>query len=215
VSLVFPLASYTSEVKKHSPVLSSWKRLSNATNICTSAAQSIVTQTLHLADHNVRSVILDPNAPFLASIVLAVHMLRQPGTRLARADLELFNLTTDYLRDQYSRWAPNAVFIDAGAALRQRMNTIMHPHGAQRHAAVLELTTGRDEVTPTGFTDEQTAPDDEHPLISSAFSAPAPYAGCDFPSDPFEHLPLDELWNIAGFEFQSEEYQMLMLDSPS
>lgn len=242
MSLVFPHASYTSEVRKHAAAIPTWRRLSGAAGICTTAARAMATRALQLADHGVRSVLLGATAPFLASVVLAVHVLRQPGTRLARADLELFGLATDQLRDHYARWVPGAAFVDAGAALRQRLDAIMRPHGGGAAAAVAaggaagadfppyqqattiirtsspELGAGRRRRSTLDVAPSSSRAGVLTTLEDGYHAAPGiastPNAISRLPSDPFEHLPLDELWNIVGFEFQTEDYQMLMPDSP-
>ncbi|KAK4044092.1 putative transcriptional regulatory protein [Parachaetomium inaequale] len=133
LSLLFPPQSFTAEVKKRWATLppSSASRLLRGAALCASAARAIAVQTLQLADrHHTRAAaaaapLLGPGQPFLAAVVLALGVLREPRARLARADAELLGSVTEYLGDVYARWGQDEGFVRLFGELRERVGAVL------------------------------------------------------------------------------------------
>ncbi|SPO01421.1 uncharacterized protein DNG_04096 [Cephalotrichum gorgonifer] len=124
ISLTFPHQSFIAEVKKRSAALPPTSRLLRASALCASAARTIAFQTLQLADRRIRSTVLSASQPFLAAVVIALGVLREPETRLARADIELLNSVTEHVEDFYVRWGQDAAFVRIFAELRDRIMSV-------------------------------------------------------------------------------------------
>lgn len=111
-------------MKKRSAALPPTSRLLSGSALCASAARAIAFQTLQLADHRTRSVVLGAGQSFLAAVVLALGVLREPRARLARADMELLNSVTEHVEDFYIRWGQDAAFVRIFAELRDRVRSV-------------------------------------------------------------------------------------------
>jgi hypothetical protein len=159
----------------------------NGAAACASAACSTITQTLNLADQGVRSVILGATPPYLAAVVLALTILRQPARRLARADLELLNLATEQLEDYFSRWVPNREFIRGGALLREQLNIALNQYGGNE-----SRTRARSSRLMPNRYGEGLVPDDT--ITAGGIQDNVD----DWPEELFEGLQFDELWDIMG-----------------
>lgn len=188
-TVIFPQSSYRTEISKHAQVLPSYSRIVNGAAICASAARATVTQMLNLADQGVRSVMLGATPLYLAAVVLALSILRQPARRLARADLELLNLATEQVEDYFSRWISNKDFIRGCSLLREQVSTAFLQFaadsrlgGAQRARDSSAILLDRHEDADATTTSVQAQPD-------------------DWPEELFEGLQFDELWDIMGSDF--------------
>lgn len=190
-TVIFPQSSYRTEISKHAQVLPSYSRIVNGAAICASAARATVTQMLNLADQGVRSVMLGATPLYLAAVVLALSILRQPARRLARADLELLNLATEQVEDYFSRWISNKEFIRGCSLLREQVSTAFHQFaadsrlgGAQRARDSSAILVDRHEDGDATTTTVQPQPQPD-----------------DWPEELFEGLQFDELWDIMGSDF--------------
>ncbi|KAJ5474997.1 hypothetical protein N7539_008063 [Penicillium diatomitis] len=110
VSVLFPQPSITREITTHihtTPILS---RLHTGATTCAHAARSIITQSLHLEDnkldhnhrHNYRSTLLSVSPTYLAAVILALVVLRQPRSRLVRSDVELLASATEFVEGWFA-----------------------------------------------------------------------------------------------------------------
>lgn len=124
MSLIFPHQSYIAEVKKRSANLPDHSHLLSGAALCASAARSIAFQALQLADRRTPSVVLGAGQSFLAAVVLALGILRDPRGRLARADVELLSSVTLYLEDFYIRRGQDRNFIHIFTELRDRIVSV-------------------------------------------------------------------------------------------
>lgn len=199
IAIIFPQSSYNLELSKHASVLPSHSRLLNGAAICASAARSTITQTLNLADLGVHSIILGATPPYLAAVVLALSILRQPARRLARADLELLKLATEHVEDYYLRWVPNREFILGLSLLREQVNAAFHQFGAagtrQRESSAVPRSNRREGGAQDGHA-----------------SNGAVYDGTidEWPEELFEGLQFDELWDIMGSDLLMGNNQLSM-----
>ncbi|ETS73250.1 hypothetical protein PFICI_14855 [Pestalotiopsis fici W106-1] len=189
-AVIFPHSSYRTELSRHVAVLPSYSRIVNGAAICASAARATVTQMLNLADQGVRSVILGATPLYLAAVVLALSILRQPARRLARADLELLNLATEQVEDYFSRWIPNKEFIRGCSLLREQVSVAFHQFSA-------EPRLGATQKARDSSTVPMDRPDDADAAISNTVQAQPD----DWPEELFEGLQFDELWDIMGSDF--------------
>lgn len=97
VAILFPHQGFQKEVNKRGQEQPDIKRLLGASSQCVNAARSLITLTLQLADAGVQSTLIAVPQTFLASVVLALSILRSPRSRLARSDVELLTSATSYL----------------------------------------------------------------------------------------------------------------------
>jgi hypothetical protein len=170
--------------------------MANGAAICASAARSTVTQMLNLADQGVRSVVLGATPLYLAAVVLALTILRQPGRRLARADLELLNLATEQLEEYFQRWVPDRDFIHGCALLREQVNAAFRRFGgAERRQPGGEKQPDSPRAVGARGLEEGVLPDE-----SGAADGMRVYAE-EWPDELFEGLQFDELWDIMDSNF--------------
>ncbi|KAK8116751.1 uncharacterized protein PG998_005032 [Apiospora kogelbergensis] len=208
-SLIFPPQSYADEVRLYPNSLSAstQARLLQSQNIAITAARSLVKQTLDLADGHINSQIFAVTQPFLAAVVLALNIVRNPQKRMARADLELLSEATEYCEDQYHRIHQDPDFIKGCSILRERVQTICREAGReQRHGGTAAATTpetnseSSNELSGgSGNGSAPALPSDQ--LRPAAITTPGPQLHSSTLFDPFAGLPLDELWPMLGTEF--------------
>lgn len=190
-SLVFPEKSYANEVKKHGSKLTNNLRLLQNQNICIGAARSIIKQVLELADHNIHSLIFTTTQPFLAAIVLALNILKNPQKRMGRSDMELVITGTEYARDHYQRIGQHEEFIQAASQLPEKLNAALETMTLHREH--------RPSVTSQGVGTPPSADTRMSPSLVSM--GVAPFTQADPFYDPFQDLPLDEFWSMIGGDF--------------
>lgn len=169
----------------------------NGATICASAARSTITQTLNLVDQGIRSLVLGATPPYLAAVVLALSILRQPTRRLARADLELLNLVTEHLEDYFSRWVPYQDFIEGCALLRRQVNAAFNQSNAESRHGSYQRASGP-SACPTPRRNEEVdilAATNPTALLSAHGNLD------EWPDELFEGLQFDELWRIMDSDF--------------
>jgi len=112
-------------------------RLLQAENICTAAARAIIHRVLELADYGIQSLILSGTQPLLAIIALALHIVKNPGKRMARSDLELLTTAIKHIEAQFSRGGQHSRFT-------QGLQTL-----CKSVSAAVELGLGTGSTMPT------------------------------------------------------------------
>jgi len=88
-ALIAPAATFMAEVANHHFDNSSSLRLQAGEAICVSSARSIAKLGIELSDRNIHSRILNGGPQLLACIVLGISLLKNPGSRIMAADLEV------------------------------------------------------------------------------------------------------------------------------
>lgn len=88
-ALISPAATFLSEVANHNFDNPSSLRLQAGEAICVSSARSIARLGIELSDRNIHSRILNGGPQLLACIVLGISLLKNPGSRIVAADLEV------------------------------------------------------------------------------------------------------------------------------
>ncbi|KAJ9144566.1 3-hydroxybenzoate 6-hydroxylase 1 [Pleurostoma richardsiae] len=196
-SLIFPTSSFTDEVKRLGPSLPSYVRLLQSENICTGAARSTVRQVLELDDHGIHSRIWSVTQPFLAAVVLALHIVKNPSKRLVRSDLELLITATEHLEVQFRRGGQHPSFVRGFETLRASVSA----------AVSLEQQQQQGSVKSTPPTSEQHRPElgmavsgrDAVSLVGDQSFLMPSLAMPDLTSfEMGEDIPLDELWSAIG-----------------
>lgn len=86
-------------------------------------------QTLQLADVGIRSTLVGMHQTFLATVVLALSILRQPGSRLTRSDVELLASATEHVEACYRAVGFSPAFVSILPQLGSRVTAVF------RHAA--------------------------------------------------------------------------------
>lgn len=88
-ALIAPASTFRLEVTKHSFEDSSKLRLLAGESICVSSARSIARLAIELSDRNVQSRILTAGPPLMACIVIGISLIKNTGSRIMAADLEV------------------------------------------------------------------------------------------------------------------------------
>ena len=203
-SLVFPTGSFINEAKRLGPNLPSYVRLLQSENICTAAARATIRHVLELADHGIHTFILSATQPFLAAIVLALHIVKNPGKRMVRSDLELLITATEYLEMQFQRGGQTLNFVRGLETLRTSVSAAVKT--AQQHQSGKHLpTSGARELDPAGN-------DRDAMFLVGDHSHTMPGLTPDFASFGMEEdFSLGELWGTFGtYSF----LQPTLLDDP-
>ncbi|KJR88126.1 uncharacterized protein SPSK_07103 [Sporothrix schenckii 1099-18] len=124
-SLVFPTQFFVDEVRRLGPRLPSYARLLQAENICTATARATIHRVLSDSEdglersHDAAATLLVSSTQlFLAAVVLALHIVKNPTKRLVRADLELLITATEHLELQFSRGGQHPAFVRGFETLR-------------------------------------------------------------------------------------------------
>ncbi|KAH6693754.1 fungal-specific transcription factor domain-containing protein [Plectosphaerella plurivora] len=123
-SIIFPEKSFGVEVKNRSEADPRISRLLGAASACVHAARSLIMQTLQLADGGIRSTLIGIHQTFLATVVLALSILRQPGSRLARSDVELLASATEHVAACYRASGFNSAFVGILSQLGSRVTAV-------------------------------------------------------------------------------------------
>ncbi|KAH9903930.1 fungal-specific transcription factor domain-containing protein [Xylariomycetidae sp. FL2044] len=201
-SLIFSSQSYNFEIKRYPSSLPSQGRLFQSQNIAIAAARNLVKQVLELADHGVQSQIFTVTQPFLAAVVLALNILKNPHKRMARSDLELLVEATEYCEDQYRRLEQNPDFIKGCEILRETVKGVYQSTARDRREST---STFQDAGSVTSSSNP---PPTENLTLSPASSRlpDAPMPNHEF-VDPFAGVPLEEFWSMLGTEFLMNDDQ--------
>ncbi|CAK7210579.1 hypothetical protein SEUCBS140593_000878 [Sporothrix eucalyptigena] len=213
-AVVFPIHTFSSEVKKAFQGEGSQRgiRLLQGENLCTIAARATVHRVLELADHGLHTHLLSPTYSFQAAIVLSLHILRSPGKRMVRSDLELLMSVTQHLETLYARVGQHPGFTNGLEILRTSVAAAVEQHGGGVN--LRQSTAGSGASMASSSTISM---DTRSSISSSMTSVPsldaAPTTGYgeydttgsgmmldmaffDFDSDNLGHL--EEFWNALG-----------------
>ncbi|KAJ0311117.1 hypothetical protein COL516b_001820 [Colletotrichum fioriniae] len=154
-ALVFPESMYRTHINTQadSGALSSVEltRLRRGAEICIGSARAMARLIGEIADdatptprgghggmfaqshHNrSESMIFTMTQPLMSAVALALHILKQPGSRLARSDLELLGIAAQYAEEQYTKVTQNPRFIQACSVLQSNMSEIVSGHRQNR-----------------------------------------------------------------------------------
>lgn len=99
-ALVAPSTPFEREVSEHCSDLPSQYRLKKGESICVNSARAIARLVIELVDRGTDSVICSNGPPFLACIVLGIHLIKDSSGRLQPADLEIFKACAKITSEQ-------------------------------------------------------------------------------------------------------------------
>ena len=147
---------------------------------------------LELADHGIHSLILSGTQLFLAAVVLALHVVKNPSKRLVRSDLELLNSATEHLETQFSRGGQHPNFVRGFETLRTSVLA----------AANMEPRAGMDRSRPaSNLAPELDILEGNRDPLSLFGEASLLVPGITPGSTSFgfsDDMPLEELWGAIG-----------------
>ncbi|KAF3401699.1 hypothetical protein F1880_010119 [Penicillium rolfsii] len=124
VAVIYSSSSIKAEVTKNITSLPHHARLLDGALICANAARTIVTQSLQLEDSGLNSALLSVSPTYLAAVVLALGVLRQPTSRLVRSDIELLASGTEYVENWFLQRGVGKAFTQTCTHLRERIMSV-------------------------------------------------------------------------------------------
>ncbi|CAK7219754.1 hypothetical protein SBRCBS47491_003957 [Sporothrix bragantina] len=149
-AIVFPIHTFATEAKKAFGEEAQGApgtqrrgiRLLQGESLCTSAARATAHRVLELADHGLHTHVLSPTYAFQAAIVLSLHILRSPGKRMVRSDLELLISITQHLETQYARCGQHPGFVRGLETLRTSVAAAVEQYSNGNRGQVRPSATG-------------------------------------------------------------------------
>lgn len=207
-SLAFPTQKYLEEIRTRNATrrLPSYLRLLQSQNLSIAAARSMARQVLEIADHVVSSKhLFAPTEPFLAAVVLGLNILKNPGKRMIRSDVELLVGTTEYIEAFYRKTGQSTEFIKGCETLRNSILQAVATEGqspiqgrrdseAANQGTQLVQTTNNhsnEEVRSSGGADIHMS--GIEPLMVSREGAPF--------FEAYEEITLEQLWTSMSTDF--------------
>ncbi|KAL2061985.1 hypothetical protein VTL71DRAFT_7363 [Oculimacula yallundae] len=148
-ALIAPVATFKSEVAKHTFDPSFKLRLLAGEAICVSSARSIARLTIELADRNVQSRIMTAGPPLMACIVLSISIIKNAGNRSMTSDLELLKVCVEYTADQFTKTGHNNLFVKGVLTIHQQVRAYIDrlTHADQIRKAEPPSTLDKDGIT--------------------------------------------------------------------
>ncbi|KAJ5656713.1 hypothetical protein N7507_008663 [Penicillium longicatenatum] len=205
-AVIFPQKSLDREVSKNKDDLPSHSRLLNGASICASAARSIITQSLEMADSRLQSALLAAPPTYLAAVVLALGVLRQPNNRLVRSDVELLASATELVETWYLQRGFELTFTQTCTHLRERVVSIFQRSDGSIRKPVMDIPRGLGAETTAGQQERQEVLRAGEHLISQHgpqyFERSGPI---DETSDPFGNFQFEDLWNMTDMNLMAYE----------
>ncbi|KAK1569890.1 fungal-specific transcription factor domain-containing protein [Colletotrichum navitas] len=226
-ALVFPESMYRTHInfQADSGTLSAVEltRLRRGAEICIGSARTIVRLIGEIADDSTptprprggifdeaphtmsESIIFTITQPLMAAVALALHILKQPSSRLARSDLELLGIAAQYAEEQYTKVSQNSRFIQACSVLQSNMSEIVSGHRQHRGSinpiAVESVRPEHalvDDSNPEAISTATDMMDFELPDLTGMFTEISN-------TDLFGGVRLEHLWGMLGAEGQFGE----------
>lgn len=207
-SLAFPTQKYLEEIKmRHaSRRLPSYLRLLQTQNLSIAAARSMARQVLDIADHVVSSKhIFAPTQPFLAAVVLGLNILKNPGKRMIRSDVELLVGTTEYIEMFYRKTGQTTEFIKGCERLRNSILEAVATDGqtpvqGRKESQTADQITQLCPTTNTGSNGEARDPGGVDIHMSGIEPLMASREGVPF-FEAYEEITLEQLWTSMSTDF--------------
>jgi hypothetical protein len=184
-AIVVPQHEYSNEVEKlYNEVknrTATWQRLKKGADLCVQAAKAIVKVDVEIADTSNYSTLFTVTPSLLASVALALQIMRQPRSRMVSSNLEMLSNETLFAEERYQAAGQDEEFIRLCSTLRQSMTDFVSFSRTTQHDAALQNSnSSRELLTP-----------------SSNFSIPNVQGGqeIDLNSvDPFSNVGLEDFW---------------------
>lgn len=207
-SLAFPTQKYLEEIRTRNATrrLPSYLRLLQSQNLSIAAARSMARQVLEIADHVVSSKhLFAPTQPFLAAVVLGLNVLKNPGKRMIRSDVELLVGTTEYIEMFYRKTGQSPEFIKGCERLRNSILEAVAMEGqspiqgrrdseaANRGTQPLPTTNTHSNEEARGSGGFDTHMSGIEPLMISREGPPF--------FEAYEEITLEQLWTSMSTDF--------------
>ncbi|KAK2607161.1 hypothetical protein N8I77_005863 [Diaporthe amygdali] len=207
-SLAFPTQKYLEETRASHAIrrLPSYLRLLQSQNLSIAAARSMARQVLEIADHVVSSKhLFAPTQPFLAAVVLGLNVLKNPGKRMIRSDVELIVGTTEYIEAYYRKMGQSTEFVKVCERLRTSILEAVAMEGPspiQMRRESQPANQARPSLLAANIQSNEEGPNsggmDIHmsgiePLVDSR-------EGPTF-FEPYEGITLEQLWTSMSSDF--------------
>ncbi|GJP95925.1 transcriptional regulator family: Fungal Specific TF [Aspergillus niger] len=121
-ALIAPTLSFEEEVARYCSDEPSQFRMRLGESICVSSARAIAKLSVQLSERKADSQIITAGPSLLACIVLAIFLIKHPGSRLQAMDLQLLKACLEYSSQHLSRYDPDPRFIEGIAAIYEQCN---------------------------------------------------------------------------------------------
>ncbi|RGP74556.1 hypothetical protein FSPOR_1133 [Fusarium sporotrichioides] len=192
-SLIFPEASFQSQVQRQESKIQSISRLLQSQVTCVEAARTIITQVAEFADCQPDFLLLTPTPTLLAAVTLALQTFKKPHKRMGRSDGELVRIGSDYVAECYRRVGQHGEFIKGVLELSLRVNQVLSGDSSTIQTPKLSQQ------------DSQGASLDQRILSPSQFCDPSVdsfvFDPLEYFQDPFQAMPLDHFWAVMESDF--------------
>lgn len=210
-SLAFPTQKYLEETKRKNAEkrLPSYHRLLQSQNLSIAAARSMAHQVLEIADHGITSKhLFGPTQPFLAAVVLGLHILKSPGKRMTRSDVELMVGITEYIEIFYRKTGQSTEFVKGCETLRSSVLEAVAMEGQNTTLSRKDKT-----VIEPGRSSSKEIPHPAGMDIQMSNVEPLLVAG-QGPAflEPYGGISLEQFWTTMNSDFIME--QPLDFDGP-
>lgn len=198
-ALVIPTQQYANEIEKIQPAIgmSARHRLRRGADLCVASARAIVKVDAELADSHVASKLFTITQSVLASVVLALNIVRNTKPRMIRSDLEMLVSETQFAEEQYRIFGQDEEFIKTCSTLRTSVMDFAHRQAQIPGSSLdgISLREKRQQLTPNS-TDLHGAAT----IDASLDYRPTLYHPDLELVDPFQGVALEDLWTFMGSE---------------
>ncbi|PLB44130.1 hypothetical protein P170DRAFT_416548 [Aspergillus steynii IBT 23096] len=141
-ALIAPSASFNSEVARHCADEPSQFRLRNGESICISSARAIAKLSIELLERDSDSRLIPAGPSLLACIVLAIYLMKHPGSKLQAMDLQLLKACLEYSSTRLASCNANVHFLEGLAAIYDQTAAHLKAH-AQSEQRPPMISPGR------------------------------------------------------------------------
>ncbi|KAJ5950046.1 hypothetical protein N7454_001630 [Penicillium verhagenii] len=198
ITLLFPQKSLEKEITRHMKILLNHTRLLSGASICANAARSIITQSLQLADSRLQSTLVPAPPTYLATVILALGVLRQPNNRLVRSDVELLASATEFVETWYLQWGFAHDFTQTCTDLRGRVVSIFQSSDGSTRKPFIESFDNNTSATMAG---QQLQLDNRGSMEHGICSNLETHTMTDDSNDLFGSFGFEDLCDMTDFNF--------------
>ncbi|KAE8155181.1 hypothetical protein BDV25DRAFT_135229 [Aspergillus avenaceus] len=102
-ALIAPVSTFEAEVTKHRIEEPSRFRIADGESVCMNSARAIAKLSVELPERAAQSCLIPTSSSLLACIVLAIGLMKHPGSRLQAIDLQLLKACLNYSSTQMAQ----------------------------------------------------------------------------------------------------------------
>ena len=193
-ALSIPQQEYTSEVEKlqlqSSGGTAAWQRLKKGADLCLQSAKAIVRVDAEAADSKLSSTLFTISPSLLASVVLALQIIRQPMSRMVSSDLEMLLNETLHVEERYRAAGQSEDFIKICEILRtSMMDFVTQARATQQDADAQSANASRQMLTPSSCLSATHTRD-----LAWPSDQPMAQDGDLGLFDPFQNVAFEDFW---------------------